>query len=113
MLTILIPAYNEENILEISVNKIFKKLYQFENKFQVLVINNNSNDKTENVCMLLQTKYDKFFFINEPLQGKGNAIKSGLKNALYNLRYIRVEVKLKFINYVIICVFLTQAQKLM
>jgi len=84
MLTILIPAFNEENILEISVNKIFKKLYQFENEFQVLVINNNSNDETENLCLSLQRKYDKFFFINEPLQGKGNAVKSGLKNALYN-----------------------------
>jgi len=84
MLTILIPAFNEDKILEISVDKIFKKFYQFDNEFQILVVNNNSNDNTEKVCMSLERKYDKFFFINEPLKGKGNAVKSGIKNALYN-----------------------------
>ena len=80
MLSILIPAYNEQNILEESIKKIIVGLNGFQNKFEIIVVNNNSNDTTEQVCKKLVKKYDQFNYINQPKQGKGNAIKAGFEN---------------------------------
>lgn len=80
MLSILIPAYNEQNILEESIKKIIEGLNGFQNKFEIIVVNNNSNDNTEQICKKLVKGYNQFNYINQNKQGKGNAIKAGFEN---------------------------------
>lgn len=84
MLSILIPAYNEQNILEESIKKIIAGLSGFQNEFEIIVVNNNSNDSTEQICKKLVEKYVQFTYINQSKQGKGNAIKAGFENLSYN-----------------------------
>ena len=83
MISILIPCYNEENIISESINKIYNF---FENKkydFEIVVINNASTDNTLKLLNKINLDYE-IKILNENRKGKGNAIKFGLLNVKYN-----------------------------
>ena len=84
MLSILIPAFNEDKILQESIDKVFNWSKKNSIKIELLVINNNSTDETESICKKNISNYKNFIYINELNKGKGFAVKSGLKNATYN-----------------------------
>lgn len=72
-ITILIPCYNEEKGLEKVLDKIpYEKLKKYDFLIEVIVIDNNSTDKTVNVA---QSK--NVTIVYEHKKGKGNAIKTG------------------------------------
>ena len=56
MLTILIPCYNEESIIENTAHVLLE--WTLKQKFQteIIFINNNSNDKTAEILTKLETK---------------------------------------------------------
>lgn len=75
ILSIVIPIYNEEKIVAQSLLPIFNLVIAK----QIIVINDGSTDKTYKILKDLKSKYD-FTLINQELnQGKGTAIKHGLK----------------------------------
>ncbi len=69
--TFLLPAYNEERSIELVIESI-KKTFP---KAKILVIDNNSTDKTSIIAEKLGSK-----LIYEHKQGKGHAIKKGFQN---------------------------------
>lgn len=74
---ILIPCYNEEEGIGFVMDSIPKsKLNELGYEAEVLVIDNNSSDKTAEIAKIKGAKV-----INEPKQGKGHAILSGFRNA--------------------------------
>ncbi|MBI5872454.1 glycosyltransferase family 2 protein [archaeon] len=76
-LTILIPCYNEEEGLPFVMRGIpFKKLDRLGFKTRVVVIDNNSKDRTAKVAEKFGAKV-----LFEPKQGKGNALIRGFKHA--------------------------------
>jgi glycosyltransferase involved in cell wall biosynthesis len=75
-ITVLIPCYNEEEGIANVIDGIPKeKLKKYGYKCEVLVIDNNCNDKTVEIA-----KRRKARVVCETKQGKGNAIKTGFKN---------------------------------
>ena len=78
-LSILIPVYNEEktllNILE-RINE--SKIENFD--FEIIIINDGSDDDTLNVIKENSDLYDKVINLDKN-RGKGYAVKSGLKIA--------------------------------
>ena len=80
MLTILIPCYNEESIIENTAHVILE--WTLKQKFQteIIFINNNSNDKTGEILTKLETKKG-ISFTTESIQGKGAAIKKGVQES--------------------------------
>ena len=78
-LSILIPVYNEEktllNILE-RINE--SKIENFD--FEIIIINDGSDDNTFNVIKENSDLYDKVINLDKN-RGKGYAVKSGLKIA--------------------------------
>jgi len=83
MLSIVIPAFNEENILQSSIDEIFA---WSETNFvivEVIVVNNRSTDKTESICKYNLNKYKSFKYFNESKKGKGFAVKKGISNTQY------------------------------
>jgi dolichol-phosphate mannosyltransferase len=79
-LCILIPAKNEENALDLTVLDIYKKLNNII-PFNVLVINDYSDDQTESVLKNLSNTLNNFSYLNNILEkGVGNAINFGLQN---------------------------------
>ena len=77
--TILVPVFNEENTIKEILDKISK--IKVENvKFEIIVIDDGSNDKTKNILENNSGLYSKLISY-EGNQGKGHAIKKGLEVA--------------------------------
>ncbi len=75
-ITVLIPCYNEELGVGNVVEEIpHRKLKALGYKTEVIVINNNSTDKTVEVA-----KSKNATVIDEPKKGKGYAILTGFRN---------------------------------
>jgi len=70
MITIMIPAHNEEVMIAETINYLFQNL-NYSN-FEILVMNDGSTDKTAEIIKELQTKYPKLRTINI-IENKGKA----------------------------------------
>ncbi len=78
ILSIIIPIYNEEKMVAASLPAIFNLPLEKD----IIVINDGSVDNTLIILRELQQKY-KFQLINQPTnQGKGAAVRKGLKSIL-------------------------------
>lgn len=77
--TVAIPAYNEEDTLEVTIDSVLETEYPGE-KLEVIVVNDGSTDRTEEVAR----KYDErgdITLINQENQGKGAALNNALEHA--------------------------------
>jgi dolichol-phosphate hexosyltransferase len=75
-ITVVIPCYNEERGIGKVIRSIpDKKLKELGYIIEVLVIDNNSKDKTSQIAKKLGARV-----IFEPNPGKGNAIRTGFRN---------------------------------
>ena len=75
MITVIIPAYNEEENIENVIN-VCKKTKQVD---EIIVVNNLCTDRTEEIA---KKEGAKVVFCNK--QGKGYAMEEGIKNAKNN-----------------------------
>jgi len=79
-LSIVIPAYNEEESLPETINSIEKALNVIKIEHEIIVINDNSKDNTLAVLEQLSKQYSSlFYFTNPGPNGFGCAIRYGLK----------------------------------
>lgn len=75
-IVVLIPCYNEEKGIGYVIDRIPKdKLKKLGYKTEILVIDNNSKDRTAEIAKSKGAKV-----IKETKQGKGHAIRTGFKN---------------------------------
>ena len=81
MLTVIIPAYNEEKIIQNTIDTIFDWSTINMIEIYLVIVNNNSTDSTENILKENSSKNSSIVYINEKKQGKGYAVKSGLNLA--------------------------------
>lgn len=70
---IVIPAYNEEKAIRDTIRDYREQFPQAD----IVVVDNNSSDNTAS-CAREELAGARGFVISEPLQGKGNAVKTGL-----------------------------------
>ncbi len=73
-ISVIIPAYNEEKYLQECLNSLKKQKTSLS--YEVIVVNNNSKDKTEKIARRNNVKV-----VNEKRQGVGWARKTGTENA--------------------------------
>ena len=79
MLSVVIPAHNEEGQIEETVRSLHKTLVGEEIVHEILVVNDNSNDTTAEILCRLSQEFDSLRFIeNEPPNGFGFAVRAGL-----------------------------------
>jgi glycosyltransferase involved in cell wall biosynthesis len=71
-----VPAYNEENILEKNVNLILKYMGANFNNFKIVIANNGSTDKTNDIAKKLAKDNNEILLITTKKRGKGLAIKN-------------------------------------
>ena len=80
-LSLVIPAHNEESSIEETVLAFHGKLGQEKIPHEILVINDNSSDETENILKTLSRKIQEVRYINNiPPNGFGFAVRAGLEN---------------------------------
>ena len=77
--SIIVPVFNEEKTILAILNQLkdvnFRKF-----KKEIIVINDGSTDNTKNLLNKHKDLYN-FLYTNEKNEGKGSAVRLGLKNA--------------------------------
>ncbi|MFO0593603.1 MAG: glycosyltransferase [Polyangiaceae bacterium] len=81
-ISVVIPIYNEEAILKAAVLELLEKLRTFPEKFEILLAENGSSDRTLDIAVELTHKHPevRFIAIGEPNYGK--ALRAGVLSAL-------------------------------
>ena len=83
-ISIILPAFNEEAIIEKSLEIITAYLRSLEGKYhwEILIINDGSSDATGTIADDLAKKYDQIRVIHHPVNlNLGRAIQTGFRNA--------------------------------
>jgi dolichol-phosphate mannosyltransferase len=79
-LSVVIPAYNEEGSIEATVRTIHEELVKSGIDHQILVVNDNSKDRTQDILRQLSLELPPVEYINNPgANGFGNAVRAGLE----------------------------------
>jgi glycosyltransferase involved in cell wall biosynthesis len=85
-LSVFFPAYNEEANVATTVTKAAAFLPQVADKWEIIVIDDGSKDKTGAIVKSLAKKDPRIRLItHSPNRGYGEALKSGLYGAKYDL----------------------------
>lgn len=79
LLSIVIPAYNEEKRLPNSLEQIADFVDQQDYAIEVIVVNNNSRDRTGEIAREYARTHAYLHVLDEPRQGKGAAVKTGMQ----------------------------------
>ena len=78
-LSIIIPAYNEERRLPGTLRAIDNYLKQQKYNYEIIVVNDGSKDKTEQVLSSLKPQISNLKIINNKInRGKGAVVKQGM-----------------------------------
>lgn len=77
MISVVIPALNEEKAIYNIVKRVPRKIEG--EKVEVIVVDNNSSDRTAELARKAGARV-----VSEKERGKGNAMKTGVKNSLGN-----------------------------
>ncbi|MFO1481025.1 MAG: glycosyltransferase family 2 protein [Turneriella sp.] len=81
VLSVVIPAYNEEQNISPTLTEIAARLRAAQIPYEIVVVNDNSKDKTPDIVRALQKKDRGIKLVNRtPPGGFGRAIRSGLEN---------------------------------
>ncbi len=84
--TIIIPVYNEEELIVENTDKLIKYLQKISKNFEIIVVDNGSTDKTVEIGSKIEKKYPKKFKIFS-ISEKGYvgfAFREGVKNSSYD-----------------------------
>ena len=79
-ISILIPAYNEENSIKDTIEHVMQSDYP-KDKLEVIVINDGSTDNTKNVVNRLFKKYHNLKLLDKKNSGKANSLNEAIKIA--------------------------------
>jgi dolichyl-phosphate beta-glucosyltransferase len=85
-LSVIIPAYNEEKRLRKTLASIKKYLSSQNYDYEVLVVDNNSKDKTADLVREIIKDWPELKLISQPIQGKGHAVQKGMLEAAGDYR---------------------------
>lgn len=77
-LSLIIPAYNEETRLPATLEQAFTFLQRQDYSWEVLVVENGSQDRTYEIAEEFASRYPNFHALHEQRRGKGLAVQRGM-----------------------------------
>ena len=85
-LSVFMPCYNEEANIANTFHKTVPILKEVAKKWEIVIINDGSKDKTGEIAVKLQKEYPQNIKVitHDPNRGYGAAFKSGLYNSTLN-----------------------------
>ena len=87
-LSIIIPAYNEENRLPSTLEQAFHFIEKQTYESEILIIENGSSDRTFEVAQDYADSNPHCFAIRNPMRGKGLAVREGMLMAAGQYRFM-------------------------
>lgn len=85
-LSVIIPAYNEAKRLPLTLMDIDKHLEKVRFPYEIIIVDNNSNDSTRDVAQRFVSIMKNVRVIECKIQGKGAAVKRGMLEAQGEIR---------------------------
>ena len=82
LLSVIIPAYNEGSRLPKTLPQVIDFVSSQDYNAEIVVVDNNSSDDTRAFSERLSEDYPFLKVLFEPAQGKGAAVRTGMRNAL-------------------------------
>lgn len=82
-LSVFFPMYNEEKNVEPVVEQCMKVFPSVAKKFEIILVNDGSIDKTKQEGQRMSKKYKQVRVADQPNMGYGGAVKRGFKEARY------------------------------
>jgi dolichyl-phosphate beta-glucosyltransferase len=79
--SIVIPAYNEERRIGVTLDHVMKYLNERNVRAEVIVVDDGSTDRTADVVMWYRRKTYRVKLLRLEHQGKGSAVRSGVNAA--------------------------------
>ena len=79
-ISVIVCTYNRAYLLKNCLRSLVDQLVE-TSTFEVIIVNNNATDDTEEVAKSFTEKYPNFRYIIEPNQGLSNARNRGYKEA--------------------------------
>ncbi|GAC1366190.1 MAG: hypothetical protein PVS3B3_16920 [Ktedonobacteraceae bacterium] len=80
-LSVILPVYNEEEVIESTITKIMMALTKWMSDFEVIVVNDGSKDGTEEIVSSISTYDSRIRLINHPVnKGYGAAVVTGFES---------------------------------
>src|SRR6056300_1099461 len=76
-LSVVIPCLNEEDTIEICIQKINKVFIEYKIEGEILVVDNGCTDSSIDICKKYNVRV-----IKENKKGYGAALKTGIKNSI-------------------------------
>ena len=76
--SIIVPAYNTEKYIDKCLKSIFSNTYK---NFEVIIVNDGSTDKTEDIINKYIKKYDNIIYIKQKNMGLSLARNNGVRKA--------------------------------
>jgi len=82
-LSIVIPIYNEEQILEKEIRSMIKSLYEImpEIYYEIVLVENGSKDNTKRIAQNLKNEFSQVKVVLFPFPSYGGAVKEGFLKA--------------------------------
>jgi glycosyltransferase involved in cell wall biosynthesis len=78
-LSVVIPAYNEEENIKLGVlDSVWKYLSKQKYSWEVLIVDDGSTDETANLVSQFTKKHPGFNLLKEPHRGKGGTVIAGM-----------------------------------
>jgi len=85
-LTIIVPSFNEELNLELTIKTIITDAQKYLSSFEVIIVDDGSTDNTQKIALHIKNNYANIYLVTHKKNlGLGAAILSGVKVARYNL----------------------------
>lgn len=82
MVSLVIPAYNEEKRIEKTLNVFYEYMHKAFSDFEMIVVDDGSKDNTLSILKEYQKKMPELVVLTyENNRGKGGAVKYGVENA--------------------------------
>ncbi|NMB62329.1 MAG: glycosyltransferase [Chloroflexi bacterium] len=87
-ISVVIPAYNEEQWIDLTVRSLADYLPKLTGSWEILVVDDGSQDGTGRLCQQFTQELDNFIYLrNEHNSGKGLSVRRGMLAARGKLRF--------------------------
>lgn len=83
-ISVFIPLYNEEGILEENVHRLLDYLPELSSRYEIILGSNGSTDRTSQIGSGLASSHPQVSFFHLPLRGPGRAFASAIGRARYD-----------------------------
>ncbi len=87
-ISVVVPAYNEQNWIELTLRSLSDYLQKEYKNWEILVVDDGSQDETHLICERFTTHNSKIIYLrNEQNSGKGYSVRRGMLAAKGDVRF--------------------------